>query len=70
MARHLTREEIVTIGVLSQRGVSQRRIASQLGVTEGAVRYRLKRKGRLDGQGGKPRLALGMIDQIEAWLEE
>lgn len=72
MVRHLTREEVVTTQVLSRRGVSQRRIASHLGVTEEAVRCRLKREreGRPDGRCGKPRLASGMVPQIEAWLEE
>ena len=35
----LTREQIVTIEVLQQRGQSQRQTARILGVSEGAVRY-------------------------------
>jgi transposase-like protein len=41
--RRLRREEVMTIGVLRERGVSQRAIARQLGVHENAVRYWLKR---------------------------
>ena len=72
MVRHLTREEVVTIQVLKRRGLSHRRIASQLGVTEGEVRYRIEREreGRPDGRSGKPRVASEMVSQIEAWLEE
>lgn len=47
MERRLRREEVVTIQVLYERGVSKRAIARQLGVDEKAVRYRL---GRLASQ--------------------
>jgi transposase len=43
MERRLRREEVMTIEVLRERGVSQRAIARQIGVHENAVRYRLKR---------------------------
>jgi transposase len=43
MERRLRREEVVTIGVLFERGMSKRAIARQLGVDEKAVRYRLAR---------------------------
>lgn len=43
MERRLRREEVVTIGVLYERGMSKRAIARQLGVDEKAVRYRLAR---------------------------
>jgi transposase len=43
MERRLRGEEVVTIGVLYERGMSQRAIARQLGVDEKAVRYRLER---------------------------
>ena len=39
----LTREQIVTIEVLQQRGQSQSQTARILGVSEGAVRYHLRR---------------------------
>src|SRR3954447_26766148 len=38
-----TREQIVTIKVLQQRGHSQSQTARILGVSEGAVRYHLRR---------------------------
>jgi transposase len=44
MERRLRREEVVTIGVLFERGMSKRAIARQLGVDEKAVRYRLARQ--------------------------
>jgi transposase len=41
--RRLRREEVMTIEVLHERGLSNRAIARQLGVHENAVRYRLMR---------------------------
>jgi IS30 family transposase len=38
MGRRLKREEVMTIGVLADRGVSRRGIARQLGVAESSVR--------------------------------
>ncbi|MBV8605846.1 MAG: hypothetical protein JO034_00070, partial [Singulisphaera sp.] len=48
----LTREQIVTIEVLHQRGQSATVTAQILGVTEGAVRYHLRRArdGASDGR--------------------
>lgn len=48
----LTKEEIVTLQTLGQKGQSGRAIARQLKVTEGAVRYHLRRKssGAVDGR--------------------
>jgi IS30 family transposase len=43
MERRLRGEEVMTIQVLHERGVTQRAIARQLGVDEKAVRYRLRR---------------------------
>jgi transposase len=50
--RRLRREEVMTIEVLYERGLSKRAIARQLGVHENAVRYRLKRRAspRPDGR--------------------
>ena len=44
MGRRLRREEVMTIEVLHERGLSNRAIARQLGVHEHAVRYRLARQ--------------------------
>ena len=51
MERRLRREEVVTIQVLRERGMSQRAIARQLGVDEKAVRYRLRRLASEAGDG-------------------
>lgn len=56
MERRLRGEEVVTIGVLHERGMSNRAVARQLGVHEHAVRYRLRRltSGAPDGRTAKP----------------
>jgi len=41
----LSREDVVTSANLVKRGFSQREIAAKLGVSEGAVRYQLRRAG-------------------------
>lgn len=67
MRHRLREEEVVTIEVLAEQGQSKSEIARTLGVTEGTVRYRLKRQGdrNEDGRKEKPRLAeavAGVID--------
>jgi transposase len=68
----LTREQIVTIEVLQQRGQSQRQTARILGVSEGAVRYHLRRAqdGAADGR-QKPSLIeqLGLADAVAHWWQ-
>jgi transposase len=70
--RRLTAEEVVTIGVLKAKGMPQREIARQLGVTEGAVRYRLRRatEGAEDGRRNKPQRADGVASVIVRWVED
>ena len=48
----LSKEQIVTIGVLDERGQSHSATARLLGVTEGAVRHHLSRQaaGTVDGR--------------------
>ncbi len=48
----LTKEEIVTLQVLKEKGENHCAIARRLGVTEGAVRYHLQRAedGAVDGR--------------------
>jgi transposase len=68
MAAKLTPEEIVTLQVLKQKGQSQTQIAQALGVSEGAVRYHLRRQGREDGRKHKPRKAAPLAQAIDHWV--
>lgn len=68
MAPKLTPEEIVTLQVLKDKGQSQSQIAQTLGVTEGTVRYHLRRHGRQDGRKNKPKKAAPWTDAIDLWV--
>src|ERR1700752_1446997 len=70
MGRRLRREEVMTIEVLHERGLSNRAIARQLGVHEHAVRYRLARQaaGRRDGGADKPFAAGPWAEAIAYWM--
>ena len=48
----LRKEDVVTLHVLKEKGSSNTKIARVLGVTEGAVRYHLRRQagGARDGR--------------------
>ncbi len=70
MARRLSREEVVTIQVLKERGQANTRIAQVLGVTEGAVRHHVRRQGRKDGRKHKPTKADAVAAAIDAWVRE
>ncbi len=69
MPEPLTAEEVVTIQVLAEREVASREIARQLGVTEGAVRYHLRRQasGATDGRGPKVFAAATLSEVIDAY---
>ncbi len=43
MPRRLRKEEIVTIRVLAEKGQNHCQVARSLGVSEGTVRYHLRR---------------------------
>ena len=59
MERLLREEEVGTIEVLHERGMSNRGIARRLGVTEHAVRYRLRRQGEARWTRGEAAVGLG-----------
>ena len=68
----LSKEHIVTIRVLNERGESKCSIARRLGVTEGAVRYHLWRQasGAVDGRRKTLQVeAIGLADATRQWWE-
>ena len=69
MARKLSQEEIVTLRTLNEKGQSNVEIGRTLGVSEGAVRYHLRRAvtGVADGRRNKPRKAEGVAVAIDHW---
>ena len=66
----LSKEDVVTIPVLKRRGQSASKIARTLGVTEGTVRYRVKRAeaGAADGRSRQVHVAAGFAREIEAFV--
>lgn len=71
---HLSQEEKVTIQVLNSKNEPHRAIARRLGVSEGTVRYHLRKvregRGEHDGRREKVFKAREVADQIEHWLKE
>ncbi len=67
----LSREEIVAMTVLVEKGETKVAVAKRLGVTEGAVRYRLKREGEgaVDGRRNKEMKAESMAEVVDAFIE-
>ena len=68
----LSEEHIVTIKVLNERGASNCSIARALGVTEGAVRYHLRRarQGATDGRRKVFLIQkLGLAEAVRSWWE-
>lgn len=68
----LTREQLVTIEVLQERGQSHRQTARILGVSEGVVRYHLRRArdGAADGRQKPSRITqLGLVEVIDHWWQ-
>src|SRR5436190_17158559 len=70
MAPKLSPEEIVTLQILKEHGQANTRIAQTLGITEGAVRYHLRRQGCEDGRKGKPQQAARLAEAIGYWVEQ
>lgn len=70
MPAKLSREEIVTLDVLKSKRVSNSKIARTLGVTEGAVRYQVRRtaEGRADGRRDKAFKASSVGPVIDHWF--
>ena len=71
MPCRLSREEIVTMGVLQAKKMKKTEIAAMLGVSEGTVRYHLKRRasGAVDGRRNKPHRAEVLSKVIAHWFE-
>jgi IS30 family transposase len=67
-APKLRAEEIVTHSVLKSKGQSNTQIAHTLGVSEGTVRYHLRRHGHPDGRQHEPRKADGLAKIIDHWV--
>ena len=68
----LTREQIVTIEVLHQKGQSQSQTARILGVSEGAVRYHLRRaqEAATDGRQKPSRIEqFGLAEAVAHWWQ-
>src|SRR5512147_2597681 len=72
MPGKLSPEELVTLTTLSHKGQSHAQIARTLGVTEGAVRYHLRRAraGATDGRRGKPHRADPLAHVIDHWVHD
>jgi len=66
----LRKDEIVTIHVLKEKGESNRAVARRLGVSEGAVRYHLRRK-KANAVDGRGKMCLiekaGLTAAVEHW---
>lgn len=71
--RKLGKDDIVTIGVLAEKGESNSATARLLGVTEGAVRYQLRR-ARLGVEDGRKKEflieRLGLEEAVSHWWDQ
>ncbi len=70
MSVKLSPEELVTLKILDEKGQSHVQIARTLGVTEGTVRYRLRRQADPipDHRQAKPRKADPLTQVIDHWV--
>jgi len=69
MPPKLSEGEIVTLKTLKQKGQSNCQIAQTLGVTEGAVRYQLRRGEAADGRAAKTLKAESAAGAIDHWIK-
>lgn len=68
----LGREQIMVASHMVQQGTSIRQVARQMGVSEGALRYRLRQRAeapRSDGRVGQPTATDGYEEAVRAILE-
>jgi IS30 family transposase len=67
----LNEEARMTIKVLNERGATGAEIALLLGVSEGAVRYHVRRMeaGAVDGLSAQPLKAAAYAEAIEHWRQ-
>jgi transposase len=68
----LLKEEIVTMKILRQQGESNQAIANRLGITEGTVRYHLRRSTlqAMDGRFKPPLIEQqGLIEVVDHWWQ-
>ncbi len=72
MPLKLSQEDIVALHVLKTRGQSNVQIGKALGVTEGTIRYRCKRRaeGKLDGRANKPFKVEPLAAVIDHWMAD
>ena len=68
------KEEIVTMDVLRRQGETNQAIARRLGITEGAVRYHLKRMAQEAKDGRSKRSLVEQLELVEVvehwWMEQ
>jgi AcrR family transcriptional regulator len=68
----LGEEQVMVADGMVRKGASIRQIARQLGVTEGALRYRLRKRADgplIDGRSRRPTGVAGFEGAIQAMLE-
>jgi transposase len=69
----LLKEEIVTMDILRRQGESNQAIAKRLGITEGTVRYHLKRMDQ-NAKDGRSKCSLieqlDLVEAVDFWWKE
>jgi transposase-like protein len=64
----LGKEQVMAAQAMVSRGTSVRRVAEQMGVTEGALRYRLKKRSQGEQPDGRAKKATS-VDGFEEAVE-